>query len=156
MRKKIFLALTMLISSSAFASTLTMNSSWESILASDDVYLKNHEISVGKYQTDVFSVEHDDSKLYTKSDVDNGKYRLIQKGGERSLVWVENKEKAVGDITTAKPVYERSRINGDNENEMVFKGYEKHTEVITRDIAIYDKKTKDLLFEKSYTIEKTM
>lgn len=156
MSKKMVIALTMLFSSGAFASTLNMNSSWDSILASDDIYLKNHEVNLGKFKTDVFSVEHDDTKLYTKSSVDNGSYRLVQKGGERSLVWVENKERAMGDITIAKPIYERVRISGDNDNEMVFKGYEKHIEPITRKVSVYDKKTKNLLFEKSYTIEELM
>lgn len=153
---KTIAAMAIVFSSFSFGQELNANSSWDSILSSNDIYLKYHELNVGHYKTDVFSVEHDSQHLYTKDIVDNGQYRLKQKGGERNQVWIQNKEKAKGWIAVEKPVYERVSVNGDNNNEYVFKGYKTHKEPLTRNIMVFSKASNKPIFQKEYTIKQKM
>lgn len=152
-----------LLTFSAFAGNardLSVDSSWEEIMATRNIDVTGAGIKVGNTNTTVFFVEEADGKLYTKKPTKDGFYKTVRQGKDNDRKeWVEQGESIKsGDVTIQVAQYERKRVNRDRDQQ-IFTGYKDYTQPLTRELSVYevkrnsnDNEKRRLLFKKEYTV----
>lgn len=171
MKTKTLTALTigiLSITTTAYASMnevkkLSEESSWENILATQNIEVKGTWMRVGNTNTSIFFVEEENGILFTKKPTKDGYWKNTQNGGDNDrTIFVETGESIKsGAVTIPIAQYERKRINSDKDHQIKV-GYKDYEQPLTRKLDVYavkevgrdDNRQERYLFSKYYTVPK--